>query len=76
MELLEFGSLDSWLLANVKGKNWDPKILFRVVHGIARGMDHLARAGIVHRDLAARNVLLGKNYVPKISVRAFHALNL
>ncbi|XP_027045523.1 angiopoietin-1 receptor-like [Pocillopora damicornis] len=34
---------------------------------VARGMAHLARCRCIHRDLAARNVLLGKDYVAKVS---------
>ena len=36
-------------------------------HGIARGLDYLTSASIMHGDLAARNVLIGENYVAKIS---------
>lgn len=34
---------------------------------VARGMAHLASCRCIHRDLAARNVLLGKDYVAKVS---------
>ncbi|XP_020631998.1 angiopoietin-1 receptor-like [Orbicella faveolata] len=34
---------------------------------VARGMAHLAKCRCIHRDLAARNVLLGKDYVAKVS---------
>lgn len=48
------------------------------IKGIAAGMDHLGKEGIVHRDLgiyfqyslnilAARNILLGADLTPKIS---------
>jgi len=37
------------------------------VKGMAAGMLHLHREGLVHRDLAARNVLLGAGYQVKIS---------
>lgn len=68
MELCENGSLDSYVAKNIKDRGgWDQRSLYRVLHGIARGMQHLAGSGIVHRDLAARNVLLGRAMVPKIS---------
>lgn len=34
---------------------------------VARGMAHLAKCKCIHRDLAARNVLLGKDYIAKVS---------
>ncbi|XP_027045891.1 angiopoietin-1 receptor-like isoform X1 [Pocillopora damicornis] len=34
---------------------------------VAQGMAHLADCRCIHRDLAARNVLLGKDYVAKVS---------
>jgi len=38
-----------------------------IMKGIASGMLHLHKEGIIHRDLAARNVLLDKDYEPIIS---------
>jgi len=38
-----------------------------IMKGIASGMLHLHKEGIIHRDLAARNVLLDKDYEPIIA---------
>jgi serine/threonine protein kinase len=45
----------------------EPGLVFKIVRGIARGMEHLTSVNIVHRDLAARNVLLDANFEPRIS---------
>jgi tRNA A-37 threonylcarbamoyl transferase component Bud32 len=37
------------------------------IKGIANGLRHIARSGIIHRDIAARNVLLNRDYHPKIA---------
>ena len=42
-------------------------LLLEWSHGIARGLDYLTSASLMHGDLAARNVLIGENYVAKIS---------
>ena len=42
-------------------------LLLEWSHCIARGLDYLTSASIMHGDLAARNVLIGENYVAKIS---------
>lgn len=39
----------------------------RIATDVARGMAHLAKCRCIHRDLAARNVLLGKDYIAKVS---------
>eukprot|EP00035_Acanthoeca_spectabilis_P013798 m.259057 g.259057 ORF g.259057 m.259057 type:complete len:1084 (+) comp15973_c0_seq8:214-3465(+) len=41
--------------------------LFELMHGIARGMAHLASHHFVHRDLAARNVLLSSTFEAKVA---------
>jgi hypothetical protein len=81
MEFCPQGSLDT-LLARLKeesaaknAKN-GPKdhillgseeLLFKMIFGIASGMQVLAGKGYCHRDLAARNILLDEHLNPKIS---------
>lgn len=67
MEYLAKGSLDQYSRKAVSGSGWDKAELYRIAIGIARGMAHLAAAGIVHRDLAARNILLSEQCEPKVS---------
>jgi len=63
-EFLNGGSLASLLKSS---KEISTKMLFDIVFGIAAGMLHLHKEGIVHRDLAARNVLLTQRNQVKIS---------
>jgi hypothetical protein len=66
MVLLEFcagGSLDTLIYTNPTLTREQAN---RYALGIARGMLHLHREGIIHRDLATRNVLL-KNDIPKVT---------
>ena len=37
------------------------------IKGLAAGLRHVARTGIIHRDVAARNVLLNRDYHPKLA---------
>ncbi|PRP89557.1 hypothetical protein PROFUN_00821 [Planoprotostelium fungivorum] len=62
-EYCEGGSLYHYLREN--NLNLDHKI--KLIVGIALGMLHLHKEGIVHRDLAARNILLTKFLEPKVS---------
>eukprot|EP01108_Squamamoeba_japonica_P002687 TRINITY_DN2308_c0_g4_i1.p3 TRINITY_DN2308_c0_g4~~TRINITY_DN2308_c0_g4_i1.p3 ORF type:complete len:179 (-),score=74.13 TRINITY_DN2308_c0_g4_i1:650-1186(-) len=39
----------------------------RWIKGLAAGLRHVARTGIIHRDVAARNVLLNRDYHPKLA---------
>lgn len=41
--------------------------LLRLGHDAAKGMSYLESKNTIHRDLAARNVLVGHDYIAKIS---------
>jgi len=63
-EYLDQGSLFHLVFSEAKV---DAKTLMNVVKGIASGMLHLHREGLVHRDLATRNILLGSGSQVKIT---------
>jgi len=42
-------------------------MMMTLVKGMAAGMLHLHREGLIHRDLAARNILLGSGFQVKIT---------
>jgi len=63
-EFLDGGSLKGFLSSE---KEMPLPLMKEMIHGIAAGMYHLHKEGIVHRDLAARNVLMTSNYQVKIS---------
>jgi len=46
---------------------FNSKLLYSWSYSIAQGMEYLASKKIMHGDLAARNILVGENYVAKIS---------
>ncbi|VEL21309.1 unnamed protein product, partial [Protopolystoma xenopodis] len=52
--------------APVDALHLPPDLFLRLAEGIANGLAHLARHGIIHRDLASRNVLLDAELTPKI----------
>jgi len=64
LEFVDNGSLSAWLASK---NTLDDETKVSIAHGIAAGMLHLHKAGIIHRDLAARNILLTKEMVPKVS---------
>jgi len=63
-EYLDQGSLFHLVFSEAKV---DANMLMNVVKGIASGMLHLHREGLVHRDLATRNILLGSGNQVKIT---------
>ncbi|XP_071519026.1 uncharacterized protein Cad96Ca [Panulirus ornatus] len=77
LEYMIGGKLQSYLRAsradtaykNLHGSSSSltPKDLTVFTYQIARGMEFLARNGIIHRDLAARNVLVGEDKMCKVA---------
>ncbi len=55
------------LLSFLQIGNVEPDLALEIVRGVAAGMTHLHKQGVVHRDLAARNVLLSESLKPKIA---------
>ncbi|KAF7015404.1 hypothetical protein CFC21_029259 [Triticum aestivum] len=63
-------SLDMILFDSEKNKELDWGKRFKIINGIARGLQYLhedSQLKIVHRDLKASNILLDVDYNPKIS---------
>ncbi|XP_044417604.1 cysteine-rich receptor-like protein kinase 6 isoform X2 [Triticum aestivum] len=63
-------SLDTILFDSEQNKELDWRQRFKIVNGIARGLQYLhqdSQLKIVHRDLKASNILLDFDYNPKIS---------
>eukprot|EP00092_Neocalanus_flemingeri_P022472 GFUD01024372.1.p1 GENE.GFUD01024372.1~~GFUD01024372.1.p1 ORF type:complete len:834 (+),score=161.88 GFUD01024372.1:431-2932(+) len=46
---------------------FNSKLLYSWSYSIAKGLEYLASKNIMHGDLAARNILVGENFVAKIS---------
>jgi len=46
---------------------FNSKLLYSWSYSIAQGLEYLASKNIMHGDLAARNILVGENFVAKIS---------
>ena len=46
---------------------FNSRLLYTWGYSIAKGLEYLSSLQIMHGDLAARNVLVGHNYVAKIS---------
>lgn len=59
-----------WASDTDKNRNLDWGKRFKIINGIARGLQYLhedSQLKIVHRDLKASNILLDFDYSPKIS---------
>merc|ERR1719410_49497 len=80
LEFCPYGNLKHFLvenrskfescLRNVPGhleSEFSAQLLLTWSYSIARGLEYLVSASIMHGDLAARNILVGENYVAKIS---------
>ncbi|GJN03500.1 hypothetical protein PR202_ga20953 [Eleusine coracana subsp. coracana] len=76
--LVQFISLQQKYISDIrflvqdpeKRKDLDWERRFRLINGIARGLQYLhedSQLKIIHRDLKASNVLLDSDYTPKIS---------
>ncbi|CAL4932696.1 unnamed protein product [Urochloa decumbens] len=63
-------SIDTILFDPEKRKDLDWERRFKLINGIARGLQYLhedSQLKVIHRDLKASNVLLDSDYTPKIS---------
>ncbi|XP_078343668.1 angiopoietin-1 receptor-like [Oculina patagonica] len=75
LEIAENGSLFEFLKKSRQtGQSYEninsgltEQMKIRIATDVANGMAHLAKCRCIHRDLAARNVLLGKDYIAKVS---------
>ncbi|XP_038060921.1 uncharacterized protein LOC119731750 [Patiria miniata] len=72
LEYLPYGDLRSYLRTARSQSDSDEDALssdqlVKFALDVARGMEHLAKAGVIHRDLAARNILIGNGLVAKVS---------
>ncbi|XP_022083533.1 angiopoietin-1 receptor-like [Acanthaster planci] len=72
LEYLPHGDLRSYLQMARSQSDTDEDVLTweqlaKIALDVARGMEHLAKAGVIHRDLAARNILIGEGMIAKVS---------
>jgi hypothetical protein len=65
MELLQGRSLDS-MTREARGKGMKRETALPVIRGIAEGLAHAHRKGIVHSDLKPGNVFVSEDGTPKI----------
>jgi len=62
-----YGSLEKIVFSKSAREKLTDQDLLKYATGIAAGLSHIAKEGLVHRDCACRNVLLTKDGKPKIS---------
>lgn len=77
LEYMVGGKLQSYLRASRADTPYDnlhgssssltPRDLIHFAYQISRGMEFLARNGVIHRDLAARNILVGEDKICKVA---------
>ncbi|XP_038061539.1 cAMP-dependent protein kinase catalytic subunit 3-like [Patiria miniata] len=72
LEYLSRGDLRSYLRTARSQSDSDEDALssdqlVKFALDVAKGMEHLAKAGVIHRDLAARNILLSEGLTAKVS---------
>ncbi|XP_037797711.1 tyrosine kinase receptor Cad96Ca-like [Penaeus monodon] len=77
LEYMIGGKLQSYLRASRADTPYDnlhgssssltPRDLIHFAYQISRGMEFLARNGVIHRDLAARNILVGEGKICKVA---------
>ncbi|XP_063603617.1 tyrosine kinase receptor Cad96Ca-like [Penaeus indicus] len=77
LEYMIGGKLQSYLRASRADTPYDnlhgssssltPRDLIHFAYQISRGMEFLARNGVIHRDLAARNILVGEDKICKVA---------
>ncbi|XP_071681890.1 cysteine-rich receptor-like protein kinase 10 [Lolium perenne] len=64
-EYLPKGSLLEYITGTSHGLPWRNR--YQIIKGICEGLHYLHRKNIVHLDLKPANILLGDNWVPKIT---------
>jgi hypothetical protein len=65
-DFIEGGQVLEWLLDKhcERGLTWDEKV--RIIKGVAAGLAHAHRHGVIHRDVRPRNIVVGPGGVVKL----------